>query len=264
MASSRIQENLESSNDMIAREEQGSKDHPIDVLEPCVEVAKPVQVDGTSFEDATLCLSEALVNLDSHASSVNYQPDGSTSITHQPVGSTSFTSWNLVSEESLKPNSAQNIAYNPTQNLSLCINNPNPHHKKPTTNPMSNDPQNPNQTLPRKASKRSKRKLNSLSPPNTPNSVYKKTKLSATLIPSQTTTLISPQPSCINPPVHATPTSIPTSYPGQRSLKRITLKDQARAKVTSQAKLKQGKGSSSENLNCSSIQKDEDNSVTAL
>ena len=49
MASSRIQENLESSNDMIAREEQGSKDHPIDVLEPCVEVAKPVQVDGTSF-----------------------------------------------------------------------------------------------------------------------------------------------------------------------------------------------------------------------
>ena len=113
MASSQIQENLESSNDMIAREEQGSKDRPIDVLEPCVEVAKPVQVDGISFEDATLCLSEALVNLDSHASSVNYQPDGSTSITHQPVGSTSFTSWNLVSEESLEPNSAQNIAYNP-------------------------------------------------------------------------------------------------------------------------------------------------------
>ena len=159
-------------------------------------------------------MSEALVNLDSHASSVNYQPDGSTSITCQLVGSISYTSGNLVAKESLEPNSAQNIAYNPAQNPSLCINNPNPHHKKPTTNPMSNDPQNPNQTPPYKASESSKRKLNSLSPPNTPNSVYKKTKLSATLIPSQTTILISPQPSCINPPVHTTPTSIPTSYPG--------------------------------------------------
>ena len=41
-ASSRIQENLESWNAMIAREEQGSKDHPIDVLEHCVEVAEPI------------------------------------------------------------------------------------------------------------------------------------------------------------------------------------------------------------------------------
>ena len=168
MASSQIQVNLESSNDMVAREEQGSRDRPVDVLEPCVETVEPVQVDGTSFGDATLCLSETLVKLDSHVSSVNYQPDGSTPITCQPVGSTSFTSWNLVCEESLEPNSAQNIAYNPAQNSSICINNPNPHHKKPTTNPMKNDPQTPNQTQSHKDSKRSKRKLNSLSPPNTP------------------------------------------------------------------------------------------------
>ena len=126
MASSRIQENLDSSNDIIAREKQCSKVCPVDVLEPCVEVAEPVQVDGTSCEDATLCLSEALANLDSHVSSVNYQPDGSTSITCQPVGSTSCISGNLVAEESLEPNSAQNTTYNPTQNLSLSLNNPNP------------------------------------------------------------------------------------------------------------------------------------------
>ena len=218
---------------MIAREEQGSKDCPVDFLEPCVEAAEPMQVDGTSCKDTMLCLSEALVNLDSHASSVNYQLDGSTSITCQLVGSTSFTSWNLVVEESLEPNSAQNTAYNPTQNLSLSLNNPNPQHKKPTTNPMSNDPQTPNQTQPHKALECSKRKLNSLSPPNTPNSVYTRTKLSATFTPSQPTILISSQPSSINPPVHTTPTSIPTSYPGRRSPKRITLKDQARAKATS-------------------------------
>ena len=126
MASSRIQENLDPSNDIIAREKQCSKVCPVDVLEPCVEVAEPVQVDGTSCEDATLCLSEALANLDSHVSSVNYQPDGSTSITCQPVGSTSCISGNLVAEESLEPNSAQNTTYNPTQNLSLSLNNPNP------------------------------------------------------------------------------------------------------------------------------------------
>ena len=68
-------------------------------------------------------------------------------------------------------------------------------------------------------------------------------------MPTQTTTLISPQPSIINPLVHTTPITIPTSYPSQRSLKRITLKDQARAKAISHAKLKQGKGSISENLN---------------
>ena len=259
-ASSRIQENLESWNAMIAREEQGSKDHPVDVLEHCVEVADPVQVDGTSIEDATIRLLEALVNLDSHASSVTHQLDGSTSITHQPDGSTSFTSWNLVSQESLEPNTA----YNPAQNPNLCINNPNPHHIKPTTNPMSNDPQTPNRAHSHKASECSKRKLNSLSPPNSLNSVYKKTKLSITLIPTQTTTLISSQPAIINPSVYTTPTSIPTSYPSRQSPKRITLKDQARAKAISQAKLKQGKGSSSENLNCSSLQKDEDNTFNSL
>ena len=42
MASSRIQENLESSNDMIARVEQGSKVCPVDVHEPCDEVAEPM------------------------------------------------------------------------------------------------------------------------------------------------------------------------------------------------------------------------------
>ena len=50
---------------MIAREEQGSKDHHVDVLEHCVEAAEPMQVDGTSIKDATIRLSEALVNLDS-------------------------------------------------------------------------------------------------------------------------------------------------------------------------------------------------------
>ena len=223
-----------------------------------------MQVDGTSCKDTTLCLSKALVNLDSHASSVNYQLDGSTSITCQLVGSTSFTSWNLVVEESLEPNSAQNTAYNPAQNLSLSLNNPNPQHKKPTTNPMSNDPQTPNRAHSHKASECSKRKLNSLSPPNSLNSVYKKTKLSITLIPTQTTTLISSQPAIINPSVYTTPTSIPTSYPSRQSPKRITLKDQARAKAISQAKLKQGKGSNSENLNCSSLQKDEDNTFNSL
>ena len=128
---------------------------------------------------------------------------------------------------------------------------------------MSNDPQTPNQTQPHKASQRSKRKLNSLSPPNTPNSVYKRTKLLATLISSQPTILISSQPSSINPPVHTTPTSIPTSYLGRWSPKRTTLKDLARTKAISQAKTKQSKGSSG-NLNCSLAQKDEVNSVTTL
>ena len=112
-ASSWIQENLKSWTAMIAREEQGSKDHPIEVLEHCVEAAESMQVDGTSIEDATIRLLEALVNLDFHASSVNHQPDGSPSITHQLDGSTSFTSWNLVSQECLEPNTVQNTANNP-------------------------------------------------------------------------------------------------------------------------------------------------------
>ena len=45
-----IQENLESWNAMIVREEQGSKDHHVDVLEHCVETAEPMQVDGTSIK----------------------------------------------------------------------------------------------------------------------------------------------------------------------------------------------------------------------
>ena len=129
---------------------------------------------------------------------------------------------------------------------------------------MSNDPQTPNQTQSYKASECSKRKINSLSPPNTPSFVYKRTKFSATLISPQPIILISSQPSSINPPIHTTPTSIPTSYLGRRSPKRTTVKDLARTKATSQAKTKQSKGSSSGNLNCSSAQKDEINSVTAL
>ena len=39
---------------MIAREEQGSKDCPVDVLEPCVEAAEPVQVDGTSCKSISI------------------------------------------------------------------------------------------------------------------------------------------------------------------------------------------------------------------
>ena len=161
---------------MIAREEQGSKDHHVDVLEHCVEAAEPMQVEGTSIKDATIRLSEALVNLDSYDSLVTYQPDGSTSITHQLDGSTSFTSWNLVSQESLEPNTA----HNPAQNPNLCINNPNPHPIKPTTNPMSNDPKIPNQAHSHKVSESSKRKLNSLSPPNSL-TLYTK-KLSSRLI----------------------------------------------------------------------------------
>ena len=151
---------------MIAREEQGSKDHHVDVLEHCVEAAEPMQVDGTRIKDATIRLSEALVNLDSYDSLVTHQLDGSTSI----------TSWNLVSQESLEPNTA----HNPAQNPNLCINNPNPHPIKPTTNPMSNDPKIPNQAHSHKVSESSKRKLNSLSPPN-PLTLYTK-KLGSRLI----------------------------------------------------------------------------------
>ena len=161
-----IQENLESWNAMIVREEQGSKDHHVDVPEHCVEMAEPMQVDGTSIKAAMIHLSEALVNLDSYASLV----------THQPDGSTSFTSWNLVSQESLEPNTT----HNPAQNPNLCINNPNPYPIKPTTNPMSNDPKIPNQAHSHKVSESSKRKLNSLSPPNSL-TLYTK-KLSSRLI----------------------------------------------------------------------------------
>ena len=86
---------------MIAREGQGSKDHLVDVLKHCDKATEPVQINGTSIEHATIRLSKALVNLDSHASPV----------THQPDGSTSFTSWNLASQESLEPNTAHNLAH---------------------------------------------------------------------------------------------------------------------------------------------------------